>query len=85
MVFSQPGGAFIQCDGYVSGEALGGDRIDSTGIPNGLVAIRWDRVDVVAGIVGEVGAVDVTPQNRLNVSATNLPRDMTVAVLQMSS
>jgi len=39
----------------------------------------------VERFLGEVGAVDVTPQTRLNVSATNLPRDMTVAVLQMSS
>jgi len=39
----------------------------------------------VERFLGEVGALDVTPQTRLNVSATNLPRDMTVAVLQMSS
>jgi L-ascorbate metabolism protein UlaG (beta-lactamase superfamily) len=35
--------------------------------------------------LGEVGAADITPQTRLNVSLTNLPRDMTVAVLQVSS
>ena len=39
----------------------------------------------VERFLGEVGAVDVTPQTRLNVSVTNLPKDMTVVVLQMSS
>tara|TARA_B100000809_G_C14894646_1_gene443957 strand:- start:397 stop:711 length:315 start_codon:yes stop_codon:yes gene_type:complete len=44
-----------------------------------------EEEEPVERFLGEVGAVDVTPQTRLNVSATNLPRDMTVAVLQMSS
>lgn len=44
-----------------------------------------EDLEPVDRFLGEVGATGATPQNRLNVSATSLPRDMEVAVLQMSS
>ena len=44
-----------------------------------------DELEPVERFLGEVGATDVPPQSKLSVSATNLPRDMTVTVLQMGS
>ena len=44
-----------------------------------------EELESVERFLGEVGATDITPQSRLSVSATSLPRDMAVVVLQKSS
>ena len=44
-----------------------------------------EELEPVERFLGEVGATEVSPQSRLSVTATNLPRDMTVVVLQKSS
>ncbi|MDA0769836.1 MAG: hypothetical protein BZY79_01785 [SAR202 cluster bacterium Casp-Chloro-G4] len=44
-----------------------------------------EDLEPVERFLGEVGATDISPQSRLSVSLTNLPRDMTVVVLQKGS
>lgn len=41
-----------------------------------------DDLEPVERFLGEVGATGIAPQPRLNVTSTNLPREMTVVVLQ---
>lgn len=44
-----------------------------------------DELEPVERFLREVGATEVAPQPRLSVTATNLPRDMTVVVLKKGS
>ena len=44
-----------------------------------------EDLEPVERFLGEVGATGVSPQSRLSVTSTNLPRDMTVVVLNKSS
>ena len=50
------------------------------------VHYRMDGVSVdlqpVDAFLGQIGVSEVAPQSRLNVSATNLPKEQRVAVLQ---
>ena len=44
-----------------------------------------EDLEPVERFLGEIGATDVSPQSRLSVTSTNLPRDMTVVVLNKGS
>ena len=43
------------------------------------------ELDPLDRILGEMGVADVTPQARLNVTSSNLPRELSVVVLQRST